>query len=111
MTSVAQAMATKAKIKLNTKRLYAADGRAVKELLKIAEMLYSASRANTVVEEETESVDSSSLPSQLKNIKGARALATDITERGARLFDLLGKEVDVRLERSKVTTPALDMLY
>lgn len=55
-----------------------------------------------MVEEETDSVDSSSLPSQLKNIKGARALATDITERGARLFDLLGKEVDVRLERSKV---------
>ena len=40
LTSVAQAMAAKAKIKLNTKRLYAADGRAVKELLKIAEMLY-----------------------------------------------------------------------
>ena len=40
LTSVAQAMATKAKIKLNTKRLYAADGRAVKELLKVAEMLY-----------------------------------------------------------------------
>jgi clusterin-associated protein 1 len=62
---------------------------------------FSASRANTVAEEETE-MDSASLPSQLKNIKGARALATDITERGARLFDLLGKEVDVRVERSKV---------
>mmetsp|Transcript_43892 Transcript_43892/g.56276 ORF Transcript_43892/g.56276 Transcript_43892/m.56276 type:complete len:388 (+) Transcript_43892:200-1363(+) len=101
LTSIAQAMATKAKIKLNTKRLYAADGRAVKELLKIAEMLYSASRANTVPEEESAEMDSNSLPSQLKNIKGARALATDITERGARLFDLLGKEVDVRVERSK----------
>lgn len=101
LTSIAQAMATKAKIKLNTKRLYAADGRAVKELLKIAEMLYSASRANTVTEEEAGDMDSNSLPSQLKNIKGARALATDITERGARLFDLLGKEVDVRVERSK----------
>ena len=40
LTSVAQAMASKAKIKLNIKRLYAADGRAVKELLKVAEMLY-----------------------------------------------------------------------
>ena len=40
LTGVANAMAAKAKIKLNTKRLYAADGRAVKELLKIAEMLY-----------------------------------------------------------------------
>ena len=40
LTSIASAMASKAKIKLNTKRLYAADGRAVRELLKIAEMLY-----------------------------------------------------------------------
>lgn len=101
LTSVAAAMATKAKIKLNTKRLYAADGRAVKELLKVAEMLYSASRANVVAEEEAEEVDAVGLPSQIKNIKGARALATDITERGARLFDLLGKERDVRVERSR----------
>ena len=35
-------------------------------------------------------------------LQGARALATDITERGARLFDLLGKERDVRMERSRV---------
>lgn len=102
LTGIAQAMAAKAKIKLNTKRLYAADGRAVKELLKIAEMLYSASRANSVtVEEDAGDADSGGLPLQLKNIKGARALATEITERGARLFDLLGKERDVRVERSR----------
>ena len=40
LTGVTQALASKAKIQLNAKRLYAADGRAVKELLKIAEMLY-----------------------------------------------------------------------
>jgi clusterin-associated protein 1 len=102
LTSVATAMATRAKIKLNTKRLYAADGRAVKELLKVAEMLYSASRANVATDEsEAEEVDPVGLPSQIKNVKGARALATDITERGARLFDLLGKERDVRVERSR----------
>ena len=31
---------TKARVKLNTKRLYAADGYAVKELLKVASLLY-----------------------------------------------------------------------
>ena len=40
LTTVTQAMAAKAKIKLNAKRLYAADGHAVKELLKISTMLY-----------------------------------------------------------------------
>lgn len=34
--------ATKAHIKLNTKRLYQADGYAVKEMLKITSVLYSA---------------------------------------------------------------------
>lgn len=38
--------ASKAHIKLNTKKLYMADGYAVKELLKIASLLYSAMRAN-----------------------------------------------------------------
>uniref|UniRef100_A0A7S2G6A9 Clusterin-associated protein 1 n=1 Tax=Florenciella parvula TaxID=236787 RepID=A0A7S2G6A9_9STRA len=98
LITIAQAMAVKAKIKLNAKRLYAADGKAVKELLKISSMLYSASRVNMVPQAEG---DAEAMPSQLKNIKGARALASDITDRGARLFDLLGKEQDVRQERAR----------
>lgn len=38
--------ASKAHIKLNTKKLYMADGYAVKELLKISSLLYSAMRTN-----------------------------------------------------------------
>ena len=38
--------ATKAHLKLNTKKLYMADGYAVKELLKIASLLYSAMRTH-----------------------------------------------------------------
>ena len=38
--------AIKANIKLNTKRLYQADGYAVKELLKITMLLYEALREN-----------------------------------------------------------------
>ncbi|XP_017596801.1 PREDICTED: clusterin-associated protein 1 isoform X2 [Corvus brachyrhynchos] len=40
--AVAQFMATKAHIKLNTKKLYQADGYAVKELLKVTSVLYRA---------------------------------------------------------------------
>jgi clusterin-associated protein 1 len=40
LTSVAQVLANKARILVKTKNLYAADGRAVKELLKIAKVLY-----------------------------------------------------------------------
>lgn len=35
---------TKAHIKLNTKRLYGADGMAVKELIKVTSVLYNATR-------------------------------------------------------------------
>jgi clusterin-associated protein 1 len=38
--------ASKANIKLNTKRLYQADGYAVRELLKATSVLYSALRVN-----------------------------------------------------------------
>lgn len=40
MTGIANLMATKARLKLNTKKLYASDGRAVQELLKLATLLY-----------------------------------------------------------------------
>jgi hypothetical protein len=45
ITIVAQVIWTKAGIKLNTKKLYAADGRAVQELLKVASVLYKATQS------------------------------------------------------------------
>ena len=45
--SVVQFMATKAHIKLNPKKLYQSDGYAVKELIKVASVLYSAMKINT----------------------------------------------------------------
>lgn len=38
---------------------------------------------------------------QLGNVKEARSLATEITTRGARLHDLLGKEREARPQRLK----------
>lgn len=101
LMSAAQALLTKAKIKLNAKWLYAADGHAVKELLKVATMLYNASQIQAQSTTEDEDEGSLAINSRLKDIKGARTLATDITDRGARLYDLLGKEKDVKQERTK----------
>ena len=42
-------MATKAHIKLNTKRLYMADGYAVKEMLKVTTLLHSAMKSTSNV--------------------------------------------------------------
>lgn len=52
--------ATKAHIKVNLKRLYQADGYAVKEMLKITSVLYNAMKTNEVGTDEPGSDDTSS---------------------------------------------------
>ena len=42
-----------------------------------------------------------SLPSKLSNLKGLKDLAGEITDSGAKLFDLLGKENDIKIHREK----------
>lgn len=56
MQSIAQTMLSKARMKLNIKKLYAADGHAVKELLKIASLLYEATNKAGDVEDVSSSV-------------------------------------------------------
>ncbi|XP_013381095.1 clusterin-associated protein 1 [Lingula anatina] len=112
--SVAQFMATKAHIKLNTKKLYQADGYAVKELLKVTAVLYNAMKTNVVDKEDQEDDNDASalsfdISSRIADLKEARRLATDITEKGAKLYDLLGKEVDLREQRSNVIARPLEI--
>ncbi|XP_017772021.1 PREDICTED: clusterin-associated protein 1 [Nicrophorus vespilloides] len=99
--SAAQFMALKANIKLNTKRLYQADGYAVKEILKISSVLYEALMHHSVggKDEEVEqelSVRDFDISDKIHDLKQSRQLATEITTSGASLFDLLGKEIDLR---------------
>lgn len=47
LESVAHTLYLKARLKLNIKRLYAADGRAVHELLKVTDLLFAASQRAT----------------------------------------------------------------
>eukprot|EP00961_Rhodomonas_salina_P132545 1783927-Rhodomonas_salina.1 len=46
LKQAASLMQAKGRIKLNTKRLYQADGYAVKELIKVAQVLYNAMKSN-----------------------------------------------------------------
>lgn len=92
-------MLLKARVKLNCKRLYAADGRAVKELLKLARILYDAHQYKASEEDKNE--PDTAMTNKAKDVKGARALAPDITESGAKLYDLLGSEIELREERNR----------
>ena len=54
----------KANIKLNTKKLYMADGHAVQELLKIANLLYKAAKLSKADENE-QTLDTNNLENAL----------------------------------------------
>jgi len=98
--------ASKARITLNPKKLYEASGMAVKELLKVAEMMYKAMQSSADMCGECGEDDGAvgmdfNMSSKLHNLKAARQLATEITESGAKLFDLLGQEKDLKDSRDK----------
>ncbi|TDH08736.1 hypothetical protein EPR50_G00100340 [Perca flavescens] len=111
--AVAQFMATKAHIKVNTKRLYQADGYAVKEMLKITSVLYSAMKTKQMalgdLIEEDNSKFKFDLSSRVSDLKAARQLASEVTSKGASLYDLLGKEVDLREMRTAAIARPLEI--
>lgn len=100
LTSIASLMAVKARLKLNTKKLYASDGRAVQEMLKIATLLYKASRSVSSGKA-TLDEDNTPPPIKVQEVKTTRGLASDITRGGAKLYDLLATEAVDRQERQK----------
>ncbi|CAH0719686.1 unnamed protein product, partial [Brenthis ino] len=101
---------SRANLKLNGKKIYGADGWAVRELLKVANLLRSALEARS---NDDASIDSNPLVYDVSNriseIKEARSLATDITAQGAFLYDLLGKEPENKEHRDKALSRQLDM--
>ncbi|XP_049573272.1 clusterin-associated protein 1 homolog isoform X1 [Syngnathus scovelli] len=111
--AVAQFMATKAHIKLNTKRLYQADGYAVKEMIKITSVLYSAMKTKQMGLEDQVEEDSSKfkfdISSRISDLKEARHLASEVTSKGASLYDLLGKEVELREKRTAAIARPLEI--
>jgi clusterin-associated protein 1 len=103
-------------LKLNTKKLYQADGFAVKELLKVITPLYKALRESENNElDDEDDVDHQYRYAmnddvniylifviyfsliQMSTLKNARLLCSTITQKGANLHELLGKEVDARV--------------
>lgn len=95
LTGIAALLASKARLKLNTKKLYASDGRAVQEMLKLATLLYKATQSVTKSHEN----DPPPPPIKVQEVKASRTLASEITQSGAKLFDHLANELNERPER------------
>ncbi|XP_044160962.1 clusterin-associated protein 1 [Bufo gargarizans] len=111
--AVAQSMATKAHIKLNTKKLYQADGYSVKELLKVTTVLYNAMKTkgidNIQIGEEDTTTFKFDLGTKITDLKMARQLASEITSKGALLYDILGNEADLRDLRAAAIARPLEI--
>ncbi|XP_075035510.1 clusterin-associated protein 1 isoform X2 [Mixophyes fleayi] len=111
--AVAQFMVTKAHIKLNTKKLYQADGYAVKELLKVTTVLYNAMKTKGIESiqpgEEDTTTFKFDLGTKITDLKMARQLASEITSKGASLYDILGREADLRELRTAAIARPLEI--
>eukprot|EP00741_Cyanophora_paradoxa_P004257 tig00000789_g4133.t1 len=100
--NITQALASKARLKLNPKKLYGADGYAVKELLKVANMLQAAMRINPDDDDDTSTAfNFSAISAKINEVKAVRVLASDITAAGAELYRLLQNEQDLREARQR----------
>jgi len=104
-------VASKARIRMKAKSLYAADGRAVREMLKLASVLYDAVRSHSApedgwgggageVDEHGEGA-AAELASRLSGATSVRDQARAITERGVTLYELLEAEESLREDRAK----------
>jgi clusterin-associated protein 1 len=107
LKQAAQLMQTKGRIKLNTKRLYQADGYAVKELIKISHVLYEAIKSNP--EEDDDMLGGDNFSLKLTDLKDVRDLASEITDHGAQLAELLAKEDSLREARQRAISRNSEM--
>ena len=100
LKSVAEQLLTKARVKLNLKNLYASNGFAVRELLKVATLLYDAHRNASGDAEEGEGDAAATADvgpgHKFTDVKATRRLASDITKYGIRLYELLGTHVEAK---------------
>ena len=100
---ICQMFATKARIILSPKKLYEAQGHAVKEMLKIATMMYKAHQSTENIDDDDTNVQMMDFntSSKLHNLKAARQLAQEIADSGAKLYDMLGQEKELKMHRDK----------
>eukprot|EP00391_Amoebophrya_sp_Ameob2_P003370 CAMPEP_0179003998 /NCGR_PEP_ID=MMETSP0795-20121207/13021_1 /TAXON_ID=88552 /ORGANISM="Amoebophrya sp., Strain Ameob2" /LENGTH=400 /DNA_ID=CAMNT_0020698133 /DNA_START=807 /DNA_END=2009 /DNA_ORIENTATION=+ len=109
LTTCCKLLFEKTNIKCNPRKLYGADGYAVKELLRVAQMLYDAQKSVTRQEQggagarEADMMETSgfSLSSKLHDLKSTRSLCSAIVESGATLHHLLQQETQNREDINK----------
>ncbi|CAB3409184.1 unnamed protein product [Caenorhabditis bovis] len=105
-------MLQNSRLKMNTKKLYMADGHAVKELLPALKVLYDARRHEDQTSESLQTAwaqTKQKLMSKLQEIRVTRQLSSQLPETGAALSDYLEKQARFARERDRAASRAIPL--
>nr|CAH8871040.1 unnamed protein product [Trichobilharzia regenti] len=111
---VTHIVSSKACIRLNSKKLYQADGFAVRELMKITKVLYEALQdsINDLTDDQSVlNISETFDVAKIKQLQEARSLCSQLASCGASLHSLLNKEKDLKELRDSSLRRQLDSEY
>ncbi|KAH8269835.1 hypothetical protein KR026_006168, partial [Drosophila bipectinata] len=114
--SATEFFVTKAAIRLNPRKLYAAASVTAAELQKITRLLTTPGGQTETNHEDEEQMDQYrslnpvDIGDKMEDLRKARELATDLTQRGAALYDLLSKELLNKEARTAQAQRPLELL-
>lgn len=107
--SICEAVLSKARLKLNIKKLYQADGYAVQEMLKFANVLKKAMRATDEEEPDFAALQQMAAQRNAQDAKAVQHLCSDLTTDGSSLFFQVEAEIQSRGERQQVLSRATEV--
>ncbi|GET89244.1 hypothetical protein, conserved [Leishmania tarentolae] len=106
---VCEVALAKGRIKLNVKKLYQADGHAVQEMLKLANMLKKAMKATDAEEPDFTALQQMAAQKNVSDAKAVQQLCSELTADGSSLFFLVEREMNSRGDRQRILSRATEV--
>jgi clusterin-associated protein 1 len=106
---VCEVALAKGRIKLNVKKLYQADGHAVQEMLKLANVLKKAMKATDAEELDFTSLQQMAAQKNVSDAKAVQQLCSELTSDGSSLFFLVEGELNSRADRQRILSRATEV--
>ncbi|CBZ27713.1 conserved hypothetical protein [Leishmania mexicana MHOM/GT/2001/U1103] len=106
---VCEVALAKGRIKLNVKKLYQADGHAVQEMLKLANVLKKAMKATDTEEPDFTALQQMAAQKNVSDAKAVQQLCSELTADGSSLFFLVEGELNSRGDRQRILSRATEV--
>ncbi|XP_050100299.1 clusterin-associated protein 1 [Anopheles aquasalis] len=107
--SATEFLVTKSSIKMNPRRLYASSMAAAQELLKVTSLLIASPKITRHEEESIKSHLEIDFSDKMNDLKTVRGLSSELTNKGAVLYDLLKRELVNREIRNAQSTRPIEL--